>query len=44
LESGNVPTDVLILATGVRPALDFAPELLDKQENGVKTNVYLETK
>ena len=25
LENGSIPTDVLIMATGVRPAVDFAP-------------------
>lgn len=30
LKDSEVPTDVLIMATGVRTALDFAPELVDK--------------
>ena len=30
LEGSTIPTDVLIMATGVRPAVDFVPELLDK--------------
>lgn len=43
LGNGEVPTDVLILATGVRPAVDFVPELVDKQSLGIKTNAFLET-
>lgn len=31
------------MATGVKPATDFVPELLDKQNNGIKTNAFLET-
>lgn len=42
LEGSTVPTDVLIMATGVRPAVEFAPELLDKETSGIKTNVYLQ--
>lgn len=43
LNDREVPTDVLIMATGVRPALDFAPELVDKESQGIKTNAFLET-
>lgn len=42
LENETIPTDVLIMATGVRPALDFAPELVNKENHGISTNVYLE--
>ena len=38
----NLPTDVLIVATGVEPVLDFAKDL-EREENGVKTNIFLET-
>lgn len=31
------------MATGVKPALGFAQDLVDKQSQGIKTNVYLET-
>lgn len=31
------------MATGVRTALDFAQDLVDKETNGIKTNAYLET-
>ena len=41
LDGQSIPTDVLIMATGVRPAVDFASTLIDKQNNGIKTNVYL---
>ncbi len=41
LKDLEVPTDVLIMATGVRTALDFAPELVDKETHGIKTNVFL---
>ena len=34
---------MLIMATGVRTALDFAQDLVDKETNGIKTNAYLET-
>jgi NADPH-dependent 2,4-dienoyl-CoA reductase/sulfur reductase-like enzyme len=30
------------MATGVRPAVDFAPELVNKENHGISTNVYLE--
>lgn len=40
LEDKNIPTDVLIIATGVEAVLDFA-EGLDKEEGGLKTNVFL---
>lgn len=30
LKDKEVPTDVLIMATGVRTALDFAPDMIDK--------------
>ena len=43
LESGEVATDVLIMATGVKTALDFVAELVDKDTNGIKTNAFLET-
>jgi apoptosis-inducing factor 3 len=42
LEEKNVPTDVLIIATGVEPVLEFAKDL-DRDEGGIKTNVFLET-
>lgn len=42
LDGSRVPTDVLIMATGVKPAIEFAPELLDKETSGIKTNVYLQ--
>jgi NADPH-dependent 2,4-dienoyl-CoA reductase/sulfur reductase-like enzyme len=31
------------MSTGVRPAIDFVPELVDKENNGIKTNIFLET-
>lgn len=43
LKDSEVPTDVLIMATGVRTALDFAQDLVDKNTQGIKTNAFLET-
>lgn len=31
------------MATGVRTALDFAQDLVDKETQGIKTNAFLET-
>ena len=43
LDDGEVPADVLLMSTGVKCALDFAPDLVDKESQGIKTNVFLET-
>lgn len=43
LENSSLPTDVLIVATGVQPAADFAKGLETAQNGGIKTNVFLET-
>ena len=43
LKDNEVPTDALIMATGVRTALDFAQDLVDKETQGIKTNAFLET-
>ena len=34
---------MLIMATGVKTAIDFVPELLDTETHGIKTNAFLET-
>ena len=39
----EVPSDVLIMATGVKTSMDFAKDLLDRETHGIKTNVFLET-
>ena len=31
------------MATGVKTALEFAPDLVDKNTKGIKTNAFLET-
>lgn len=43
LDNIEVPSDVLIMATGVRCAVDFAKDLVDKETRGIKTNAFLET-
>jgi NADPH-dependent 2,4-dienoyl-CoA reductase/sulfur reductase-like enzyme len=43
LPTEKIPTDILIMATGAKPALDFAKELIDTSSQGINTNVYLET-
>lgn len=43
LKDKEVPTDALIMATGVKTALDFAQDLVDKETQGIKTNAFLET-
>ena len=44
VDGKELPTDVLIMATGVKPALDFlSKDLIDGDNMGVKTNVFLET-
>ena len=42
LDGKNIPTDVLIIATGVEPALDFVSGI-DRVEGGLKTDVFLQT-
>ncbi len=42
LEGKDLPTDVLIVATGVEGSLDFTKGL-DHENGGLKTNIFLET-
>ena len=42
IEGDTVPTDVLIVATGVEPVTEFARGV-DLHEGGIKTNAFLET-
>lgn len=42
LEGKDLPTDVLIIATGVESSLDFAKGL-EQENGGLKTNLFLET-
>lgn len=42
VDGSSVPTDVLIVATGVEPVTDFANDL-ELHEGGIKTNAFLET-
>lgn len=41
IDNEEVQTDVLIMSTGVRCAIDFAKELADPETHGIKTNAYL---
>ena len=43
LDNQEVPADVLIMATGVKCAVDFAKDLVDQETRGIKTNAFLET-
>lgn len=40
LQGSSVPTDVLIVATGVQTETSFTNDL-EKAEGGIKTNVFL---